>query len=368
MLQELRKVDELIEEGDLVAAQHACKRILQQHPTDAAAHEKMGDVMARRELWEDAAEWYDLAAQLNETEAIKAKRSEARQRAKEARTGGPEPHLVEDAESPRRLLMWLGIAAAAMLLVAIGVIFSIARGGEEDEAVTTTRTVDQDGPSTTTPGLTSPSSVRGTRDTPSPSGSGNARSMPAARANPQQHWRATQTPRRAPRRPVTSRSRTGISADSPEPTTDHDQAVVNAISSLTWDDNRPMTGRVSAMVDPYSGYAMISVTIPRTLPDAGMVETVVRQAWRVALTAVQTDEVITSMTVRMVRVVEDGERVVAFRGNTNRRTLTSLKTDSPDFDTLWNRVFASVWWNSQIGGEPPAMAEGNDERTNNGAS
>lgn len=369
MLQELRRVDELIEEGDLVAAQHLCKRLLQQHPTNAAAHEKMGDVMRRRELWEDAAEWYDLAAQLHETEELKAKRADVLQRAKEARRAGPEPHLVEDAEAPGRMLLWLGIAAAAMLLVVIGVVVRIVRAPDEVDRPVVTHVTDVEGPGVGRPSLTAPSPVRGTREAPAPAGGSGARTqtIPRATANPEEHWAASPVPRRAPRRAVSTRSSTGISASSPEPVTDHDQAVVNAVSSLTWGDNRPMTGRVSAMVEPYSGYAMVSVTIPPTLPEQGLVEQVVRQAWRVALAAVQADEVINSLTIRMVRVTDDGERVVAFRGNTTRRALQRVETDRPDFGTIWNRVFAAVWWNPEAGGEPPIMAEGNEQAPNGGA-
>lgn len=363
MLQELKQVDELIGEGDLVAAQRMCKRLLQQHPTNAGVHEKMGDVMRRRELWEDAAEWYDLAAQLHETEGLKAKRADVLQRARETRRSGPEPHLVEDADSPRRLMLWLGIAAAAMLLVAVGVIWSIARGGG-DEGAGFTRVADGDGPVTRSPGLTAPSPVRGTRSAPAPSQ--GTQSIPSARANPDQHWSAGQMPRRAPRRAVSSRSSTGISASSTSPVTDHDQAVVNAVSSLTWGDNQQLTGRVQAMVDPYSEYAMISVTIPRAIPENTMVETVVRQAWRVALAAIQADEVINTMTIRMIHVAEDGERVVAFRGNTKRVALQALAVDRPDLATLWTRVFATAWWNPQVGGDLPTVAGGN-ARTN-GAS
>ena len=374
MLQELRQVEELIEENDLVAAQRMCKRLLQQHPTNAAVHEAMGDVMRKRQMWDDAAEWYDLAAQLHETEALRAKRADVLQRAKEERARGGQPHLVDDT-GQSRMLFWLGIAAAAMLIVIVGVVWGISRGGDEAERAPISRTVDSDGPgaaggrSTPSGGrFGAPSPVRGTRQAPTAGQSGGTTTTtatPRASANPEQNWAARQMPRRAPRRQVSSRGTSGISTSSPDQTTDHDQAVINAISSLTWGDNRPMTGRVNAMVEPYSGYAMISVTIPRAIPDAGLTEEVVRQAWRVAVAAIRSDEVITSMTIRMIRIMEDGERVVAFRGNTTRAALRNVEVDQPDFMTLWGKVFASTWWNPQVGGNAPEMVESDQD---NGAS
>jgi len=359
MLQELRQVDALIEEGDLVGAQRLCKQLLQKQPTNAAAHEKMGDVMRKRELWEDAAEWYDLAGQLQDTEALRAKRADVLQRAKEARKSGPEPHLV-DEDTPSRLMLWLGLGAAAMLLVVVGVVFSIFSRGTPPEQAEGRRVADGDGPVAGGSSLSAPSPVRGTRSVPaSGAGAGTGiQTIPHATANPDRHWTATRMPRRAPRRALSTRSTTGISASSPEPTTDHDQAVINAVSSLTWGDSRPMTGRVSAMVEPFSSYAMVSVTIPQALPEDGIVEAVVRQAWRVAVAAVQSDEVIKSLTIRMVRVNADGERVVAFRGNTSRAMLQAVDTDRPDFRTLWTKVFADVWWNPEAGGNAPVVGQG----------
>jgi len=359
MLQELRRVDALIEEGDLVSAQRLCKQLLQKEPTNAAAHEKMGDVMRKRELWEDAAEWYDLAAQLHDTEALRAKRADVLQRAKESRRSGPEPHLV-DEDTSSRLKLWLGVGAAVMLLVIVGVVFGIFSGGTPPDQPAGTRVADGDGPVTGGSSLSAPSPVRGTRTVPASGvGAGTGiQTIPHATANPDQHWSASRMPRRAPRRALSTRSTTGISASSPEPTTDHDQAVVNAVSSLTWGDNRSMSGRVNAMVEPFSSYAMVSVTIPQALPEDGIVEAVVRQAWRVAVAAVQSDEVIKSLTIRMVRVNDDGERVVAFRGNTSRAMLQAVDTDRPDFRTLWTKVFADVWWNPEAGGNAPVVGAG----------
>ncbi|HCA47057.1 MAG TPA: hypothetical protein DEP45_06710 [Armatimonadetes bacterium] len=373
MEQELQEVESLIEEGDLARAQVLCKQLLQKHPTNAHAHERMGDIMRKRYMWEEAAEWYALAAQLQDSEALRAKRADVLQRAKESRRGGVEPHLV-DEDTTSRMTLWIGLGAAAMLLVIAAIAFSIFGGEKEPERVV----VAPGGPALQGPGgsgipsLTAPSPVRGSQTPPGGGASratggatgaaGAAGGADGARANPQEQWRAQELPRapqqRAPRRSVTTRSSAGISPDSPDPRTDHDQAVINAISSLTWGDNRPMTGRVDAMVDPFTGYAMISVLIPQAMEEQGLVEAVVRQAWRTARAAVQADEVIRSLTIRMVRVSEDGERVVAFRGNTTRAMLQAVGTDRPDMEILWNNIFAGVWWNPEAGGVPPREPQG----------
>jgi len=125
MEQELQEVESLIEEGDLARAQVLCKQLLQKHPTNAHAHERMGDIMRKRYMWEEAAEWYALAAQLQDSEALRAKRADVLQRAKESRRGGVEPHLV-DEDTTSRMTLWIGLGAAAMLLVIAAIAFSIS--------------------------------------------------------------------------------------------------------------------------------------------------------------------------------------------------------------------------------------------------
>jgi hypothetical protein len=179
-----------------------------------------------------------------------------------------------------------------------------------------------------------------------PAATGGAQEVPSG------HWSAQAIPpTRAERRPITSRT---SAASSPEPLTDHDRAVIEAVSSLTWGDERSMSGRVSAMVDPYTGYAVVRATIPSSLPAGGLVEAVVKQAYRVAMATIQADEVVKTLTVQMVRTTPSGERVLAFRGNTTRTVLRGLGNQPPDFATLWNDIFKTVWWNPQADGDLPA--------------
>ncbi|MGC9319953.1 MAG: tetratricopeptide repeat protein [Armatimonadota bacterium] len=344
---DLRGIDHLIRDGNLRAAQRACKQLLQRHPTSAAAHEKMGDIMYRRELWEDSAEWYDLAIQLADTPELRAKLEDTQEQAREARTG-PEPELAEEAEAGRRRLIWLAVGAVAMVVVVILVIVGLAARRVDVEPPTMPRVATaESGRPAGSPGLTAPSTVRGTRSVPAPR-RGEVE-IPTARENPQQHWAAQEAPRRAPRRPISRTRQEEIS----EPVTDHDRAVIDAVSSLTWDDDRPMTGKIMAMVDPYTGYAVVRATVPQSLPRGHMVERVVRQAYRVALAAIRADEVIETLTVQMVVTAPNGEHVVLFRGNTDRKTLRTVGEGRPNFATLWNDIFKTTRWNPQVGGAIP---------------
>ncbi len=349
MLQELRNIDRLIAEGDLMAAQAACRSLLQQYPTSAEVHEKMGDIMYRRELWEDAVAWYDLASQLAETPELTGKLAEARKRMRHARTG-PEPELVDDTGSGRKLV-WLGIGTAVMALVVIAIIAGLFGGPGERGQTSTTPVVSDvsEGAPTRAPALTGPSPVRSAHAAPAvgrtPAATGGAQEVASG------HWSAQPLPpQRAPRRVISSRSGRETTT---EPLTDHDRAVIEAVSSLTWGDERSMSGRVSAMVDPYTGYAVVRATIPRSLPSAGLVEAAVKQAYRIALATIQADEVVKTMTIQLVRVTPSGERVLAFRGNTTRTALRGLGNQAPDFSTLWNEIFKTVWWNPQADGALP---------------
>lgn len=361
MPEDLRAIESLMARGALQAAHGECKRFLQQHPTHAAAHEMMGDILYARELWEEAAEWYGLAQQLARSERLRIKRADANQRARQARKGG-DATLVDDTETPQRLI-WLGIAAAAMLAVIILIGAGIARSGSEDRRPPEPpeRTAMDTRPPARSPALTGPSAVRSAADTraePRTPTQPRTTTTPA-RERTEEHWAAEPLERIPPRRPI---SRTTTTPRPPEPVIDHDEAVIRAVSSLRWDEETAMTGQVSAMVDPFTGYAVIRVLVPRSVPRDGMRERVVLQAYRVARASFQANEVITAMTVQMVRDTDDGERAMLFRGNTTRRAVQRVETGTPDFDMLWDNIFTAVRWNPLAGPDASGVIEGTFER------
>jgi len=346
----LGQVDELIEKGQHADAQRACRELLGAHPTSAAVHEKMGDILHHRELWQDAAEWYDLAAQLADTPGLQAKISVAESRAKEARLGGPEPEelAARAAARQRTLLLLLGLAAVLTAVVAVVVAIRLVRGPKVEAplAVTTTPAAVA-GPRTSR--LTGPHAARGIRSSPRAPGRATR-----AQENPEQHWAAEE----APPRPPQTLSRGTAMQEIADPVTDMDERVIAAVSSLTWRGAGDLKGRVAAMVFPYTGYAVISVTIPGGVPEGNLFERVVRQAHRICLTAVRAEEGIRYVTIRMLKTIGSSkEPVTAFQGNTTRKVLQQYPDSSAPFDVLWSKVFASVWWNPQVGGGLPVGSD-----------
>lgn len=344
------EVDDLIAEGQYTRAQAVCRKLLAQNPTSAAVHEKMGDVLYRRALWQDAAEWYELSAQLSETPALRAKIADSTRRAKEARLGGPEPEEIaaRAAQRQRVVLRLLGMAAFVTTAVAVVVavrLLTLRRA----EAPPVSPEPQAAAPVARSTSLSGPPAKRVAR--PSPSAPGRAA---GAEENPERHWAAVE----APPRPRREQAPTTVIEDIAGPVTEADRAVISAVSSLTWGEGTDLRGRVAAQVDPYSGFAMISVTVPRSVPGGNLLERVVRQAHRVCLTAIRTEESIKYITIRMLRSV-GGSRapVLAFRGNTTRKVLEQYRDTNVKFEILWDEVFGTVRWNPEVSGGSPVETE-----------
>ena len=117
-----------------------------------------------------------------------------------------------------------------------------------------------------------------------------------------------------------------------------------------------MVGRVAAMVDPYTGYTLVSVSIPADVPEGDLLEQVVRQAHRICLAVIRANENIRYITIRMVKSVGK-QRVTVFRGNTSRAALEKYRGSDVSFDALWSHVFKSVWWNPQVAGNMPVQSD-----------
>ena len=114
------------------------------------------------------------------------------------------------------------------------------------------------------------------------------------------------------------------------------------------------------MLDPFTGYAFITIQMPSSLKQSVQFSTAMQMAYRVAVTAVKRDSSIQSLTVRVIIPVIMGEKaeeatITAFRGNTNRRALDRYlrEDDEPDSREIWHEVFATCWWNPSLSAAKP---------------
>ncbi len=354
--QELIRLDGLLAAGDYSGATSTCQALLHRYPTSAALHEKMGDILMARELWDDAAEWYDLARQLHASPRLDDKIAQARIRARAARKGASEQPV---SRWPQLwVLVGLGIAAALTITVAVLLVTGWLRARERPQAAQAPTTAEEAvggfTPGSGSGGLATTGLPRAVRSSPAAPGS-SASNQPAAQEIPGGHWAAGAPPQRAP---VRDRQATRIESLT-EPITDHDRLVINAVSSLTWGDDRPLTGRVDAMVDEFQGYAVIRVSVPPGVPLASLSRQIVTMAYRVGLTAVRADEAITALTVQMVRARASGSEgavmEIVWRGNASRRNLEQYSGSADDVEALLTLVFAAVRWSPELA--PPATYE-----------
>ncbi len=127
------------------------------------------------------------------------------------------------------------------------------------------------------------------------------------------------------------------------------------MGSLTWPGGKSLSGDVNAMFDPYTGYAFITVKLPRTLKASQEYETMVKLGYEVAQAAIKSDPGVRAMTVRFIAKVAVGEEtptVTIYRGNTTREMLTmySRTSGSKHVQDIREKVFAATWWNPSIPG------------------
>ena len=143
------------------------------------------------------------------------------------------------------------------------------------------------------------------------------------------------------------------------PATDRDYYLTNVVGSLTWPDGTPLAGHCLVQFDPYTGYAFVTFTIPRSLKATHLAQVTLRMAHGVAWALMKADRSVRYVTVRALYAIQQPGRrattVVAFRGNTSRVAYEYWQRlhRQPTIQELWNDVFATCWWNPQV----PASSE-----------
>lgn len=348
--EQLGEVLLLVERRNLDRAQELAQGLLLHYPNNAPVHAAMAEVASARHEHREAIEWFELALRLEPNQRWRERLSRERDLLDETRLAGLEeerPRVLD-----KRKLIIVGIAAVVGLVVVIALIAGITGGGGERGETPARRarpsgrvgapageqpTVPRETPAarrrvvaarpTTQPGVTSPTLT----PTPATQGAPARANLPALR----------------------------ITQNVEAPMSDRDVLLTRALSGLSWPSGKAVGQDLQAVLDPFTGYSMITVKLPSGTPRADIYGTVIDMAWKLSVAAIRSDESVDAITIRVLADVETDQRrqstLVAFRANTSREAIDyyTKRSVQPDRQTLWNHVFATVWWNPSVpaGGE-----------------
>ncbi len=341
--EQLAEIRELIARGELAQAQRLVQENLAQYPHSAALHALMGDIAAARRQPREAIDWYALSLRLEDNPEVRA-HMQQQQELLAAVVSEEEP---SEPALTRQRLVWMivgGFVAVALILTGLGILASRRPPSEPRRPFAApVRPAEQPlmGPgraASPPPALVSPSRPPSAASVPAPA--------PSARAA-------------APAPSVPTPGGNVLITQSLEaPLSDRDRLLTQALSGVTWPTGEALGWRVQAIVDDFTGYAMITVQTPRSLRMADVPGVIIDMAYKIAVAAIQADRGLLSLTVRILMPVEsDGKKkiLLAFRGNTTREHLEYYlkRGQQPDRNTIWNHIFATTWWNPSISAASP---------------
>ncbi len=355
--QDIHEVALLSEQGHFDRALRQAQRLLRENPSSARVHELLGDVASRRQDHAEAVQWYELSLRLRYDEAVMEKLQLERTAVAEA-TAAPAEQAPTAPRRPRHYGLIGGIAGGAVLLGLLVLLFVTLGGRGPDGGSDGSDTY---GAATTTAGTSGSGRERsGARATPTPAPDRPAAAQATGAAGGAAAAQGGSGPFRSGQPEAGELPPVHLHRDIGAPLTDQDKSLLAALSSLHWPGGNRLSGDVNVMLDPFSGYAFITIEMPSSLKQAVQFSTALQMAYRVAVATVKHDSSIQSLTIRVIIPVVMGEKqedavITAFRGNTNRRTLDRyLREDTePDSREIWYEVFATCWWNPSLAAAKP---------------
>jgi len=351
---QIQAVDDLIDEGNYDAALSRARELFDDYPDRAEAYTLLGDIYAARRMWPEAVEWYHEGAERGDSSAADKLREARVQLTRQLEQPG-QPHRTASASQAeqQRTRLWITLASAGAVVVIAVVIAALTFSGGPPSGPEQPSVQQPAGPSSAAPGTRIPRSI--------------ARSTtPALQARSGSATTGPRSPTASSTKPTARSTVPGTPVSPPEPQdesttiiekgprSEQDMILENTLGSLTWPDGTTMRNDVSVAVDPFLGYAMITFEIPRNLTSDNIADTTARQAYSVAVAAINTDPSLMTMTLRGLINTSSSQRrrraVVAYRGNTSRESLEYWlrHNQSPTSQQLWTQVFATTWWNPAI--------------------
>ncbi len=356
---QIQAVKDLIDEGNYDAALSRARELFDDYPDRAEPYTLLGDIYTARNMWPEAVEWYHESAERGDSSATDKLREARAQLIRQLEQPGQPRRTVSASQAEQhRTKLWITLTSAGAVVVIAGVIAALTFSGGPPSGTPEQPAARQPaGPSSAASGMRSPRTIaRSTTTGPQYVRSSSTAQMPAG-AGTEPTVRSTASGGVLPRPEQKDEATTVIKKG---PRSEQDMILESTLGSLTWPDGTAMRDDVSVAADPFLGYAMITFEIPRNLASNNVADTVAKQAYSVAVTAINTDQSLKTMTLRGLVNTSSSQRrkrmVVAYRGNTTRESLTYwLKRDqSPTSQQLWTQVFGSTWWNPAI---PPSGFE-----------
>lgn len=338
--EQLAEIAIMVERGNLDRAQSSAQGLLLQNPNSASVHAILGDIAAARREHREAIDWYELALRLQPNAALQMRLE--RQRELLAQGGDNLAGQAEEEPANRRKWLVAGIGGGVLILALLIALIAgslMHRGRpERPRGQFSARPVQAAGPQTT---QASPPGQRPATQPGSPTTGPNGVGI--------------QSPVAAP--PVASNApgpRLTQSVDAPM--ADRDRLLTRSLSSLTWSSGEQLSWRIQATVDPFTGYALVSLEVPPGMRrSAQLSDSVIDMAYKVAVATIRADQGVETLTIRVLAEVDNEAQkrktvLVAFRGNTSRQMLDYyLKRGlQPDRSTIWSSVFATTWWNPSV--------------------
>lgn len=299
----------------------------------------LGDCHAAGGRWQEAVHWYEesLAGQYDPEVARRLEVA----RASLAALGAP----------PRRVPVYAIVGLAALVLIVAGVVVYLARPGRSTDVRPETRA----GRPTPVAPPAGPATPRGpelaTRTVePLPVGPATGgRRAPGATPSPARRTPSPRAPTMPPALPPVKITKT-VEA----PTTDEDHFLTQLLGTLNWPDGTPLSGDALVQFDPYTGYAFVTLNIPRALSSGDLVKVTLDAAYGASVTLMKGSPSVRFVTIRALytsaRAGEKARTVVAFRGNTSREAMEYWERldRRPDAQEMWYQAFASCWWNPEV--------------------
>ena len=355
---ELAEASLLADQGNHEQAMALCQRLLRNDPDNAAVHACIGDVHRRLRNWQRAAESYERSLRGEYDADVMAKLAEARGhiaavlgRGAVAREEPPPPELPELEHTtvalPQRTKLLLLGAGLLLVVAVVALVVSLGRP-RATRANDHGRRVATSGPAFGTTGPPPPGVAPAGPGEPSPQ-PGITGQRPRAGAG----VTATGPIHVGPPQPMPDRQPRVTSGEIRGPMSDRDLQLVRSLSSLTWPGGEELGQRVSAMYDPFTGYAMITFETPASVGKAGLYGVVLTEAYAVAAAAIHEESGLKTMTIRCLTRIGEGDDAytdVCFRGNTTREVVEALtrRGSVPTLQDIWSSAFAINWWNPSV--------------------